>query len=88
MCVYASVHILKTAASCNFVMQSEQTLIQTKDSPPKMECGCLHGGVIENSHTHNPLSLTQLTVPVLVRVWVHILGDRWINHLFLTPSQP
>lgn len=32
VCVYASVHILKTAASCNFVMQSEQTLIQTKDS--------------------------------------------------------
>ena len=38
-----------------------------------MECGCLHGGVIENGCTRNPLALW--TVPVLVRVWVHILGD-------------
>ena len=41
--------------------------------PPKTECGCLHGGVIENGHTCNPLTLW--TVPVLVQVWVHILGD-------------
>ena len=43
--------------------------------PLKMECGCLHGGVIENGHTHNPLTLWTLSVLVHVRVWVHILGD-------------
>ena len=40
---------------------------------PKTECGCLHGRVIENGCTCNPLTLS--TVPVLVRVWVHLLGD-------------
>ena len=32
-----------------------------------MECGCLHGGVIENGRTHNPLTLW--TVPVFVHVY-------------------
>ena len=41
-------------------------------SPPKMECGCLHGEVIENGHTRNPLSLTLRTVAVRVRVWVWV----------------
>ena len=31
-------------------------------SPSKMECGCLHGGVLENGCTRNPLTLW--TVPV------------------------
>ena len=41
-----------------------------------MECGCLHGGVIENGRTRNPL--TAWTVPELVlyvQVWLHIPGD-------------
>ena len=32
-------------------------------------------GVIENGHTHNPLTRWTLPVLVHVRVWVHILGD-------------
>ena len=36
-----------------------------------MERGCLHGRVIENSQTRNPLTLCS----VHVRVWVYILGD-------------
>ena len=42
-------------------------------NPPKTECDCLHGGVIENVRTRKPLTLW--TVPVPVLVWVHILGD-------------
>ena len=42
------------------------------ETPPKTECGCLHGGIkIENGRTRNPLTLWT----VHVRVWVHILGD-------------
>ena len=43
--------------------------------PLKMEGGCIHGGVIENSHTRNPLTLWTVSLLVRVRVWVHILGD-------------
>ena len=39
--------------------------------PPKTECDCLHGGVIEKGRTRNPLTLC--SVPV--HVWVHIPGD-------------
>ena len=30
--------------------------------PPKTECGCLHGGVLENGRTRNPLTLWILLV--------------------------
>ena len=40
-----------------------------------MECGCLHGGVIKNGHTRNPLTLCSVHVLVHVQVWVHIAGD-------------
>ena len=43
--------------------------------PPKSECGCLHGGVIENGRIRNPLTLCSVPVLVPVQVWVHILGD-------------
>ena len=43
--------------------------------PPKAECGCLLGGVIENGRTGNPLTLWTAPVLVPVWVWVHILGD-------------
>ena len=42
--------------------------LHTRSSPTKTECSCLHGGVIGNGRTRNP-------VPVPVRVWVHIPGD-------------
>ena len=32
-----------------------------------------NGGVIENGHTRNPLTIC--SVPALVQVWVHIPGD-------------
>ena len=40
-----------------------------------MECGCLHGGVIENGHARNPLTLCSVPALVHVQVWVHIPGD-------------
>ena len=49
--------------------------------PPKMECGCLHGGVIENGRTPNPLILWTVPVLVHVRVWGHILGNPQSVHL-------
>ena len=36
-------------------------------SPPKTECGCLRGVVIENGYTRNPLTLR--TIPVLVHMY-------------------
>ena len=45
----------------------------SKHCPPKTECGCLHGGVTENGHTHHPLTLR--SVAVVVTVWVPIPGD-------------
>ena len=54
-----------------------------KKNPLKTECGCLHGGVIENGHACNPLTLC--SVPVLVhvhvQVWVHTPGDPQIVQL-------
>ena len=44
-------------------------------SPPKTECDCLHGGVIENGCTHNPLTLCSVPALIHVQVCVHILGD-------------
>ena len=35
----------------------------------------IHGGVIENGRTRNPLTLRTVPTLVLVRVWVQILGD-------------
>ena len=32
--------------------------LETERNPPKTECGCLHGGVIENGRTRNPLLYT------------------------------
>ena len=43
--------------------------------PPKMECGCLQGGVIGNGRTRNLLALCSVPVLVHVQVWVHIPGD-------------
>ena len=43
--------------------------------PPKTECGCLYGGVIENGLTHNPLTLCSVPVLVHVQVWLHMPGD-------------
>ena len=40
-----------------------------------MECGFVHGGVIENGRAHNPLTLCSVPVLVHVQVWVHIPGD-------------
>ena len=34
-----------------------------------MECGCLHGGVIENGRAHNPLTLCSVPALVHVQVW-------------------
>ena len=48
-----------------------------KNLPKKMEHGCLHGEVIENGSTHNPITLW--TEPVRVQVWVHILGEECYN---------
>ena len=42
---------------------------------PKTECNYLHGGVIENGCTRNPLTLRTAPMLILVRVWVQILGD-------------
>ena len=44
-------------------------------NPLKMECGCLHGGIIENGRTSNPLTLCSASALVHVRVWVHLPGD-------------
>ena len=44
--------------------------------PPKMECGCLHGDLIENGRACNPLTLCSVPVLVHVQVLVHIPGDR------------
>ena len=41
----------------------------------KTKCGCLHGRVIENGHTHDRLTLWTVRVCVHVCVWVHILCD-------------
>ena len=53
------------------IIHTLHSLTHTHRVPPKMQCGCLHGGAIENGRTRNPLTLW--TAPV--RVWVHILGD-------------
>ena len=39
----------------------------------KHSAGCLHGRVIENDCTCNPLTLCSVCVLVHVQVWVHIL---------------
>ena len=56
-----------------FVWPSYQYMYLSK-YPSKMECSYLHGGVIENGHTRNPLTLRTVPVLVHVRLWVHILG--------------
>ena len=43
--------------------------------PPKMECDCLHGEVIENGRARNPLTLCSVPTLVHVQVWVHKPGD-------------
>ena len=43
------------------------------DNPP--ECGYLHGRVLENVRTRDPLTLCSVHVLVQVQVWVHIPGD-------------
>ena len=64
--VHVQVHILGDHQSVQLRNTTTTTWI-----PPKMERGCLHGGVIENGRTRN--SLTLCSVPV--QVWVHIAGD-------------
>ena len=41
----------------------------------RQECGCLHGGVIENGRTHQSLTLCSVPVLVHVGVWMFIPGD-------------
>ena len=44
--------------------------------PPKTECGCLHGGVIEKSYRTHPSHPMQCTCTcTLVQVWMHIPSD-------------
>ena len=43
--------------------------------PPETECGCIHGGVIENGRACNALTLCSVPVLVHVQVWVHIPGN-------------
>ena len=50
-------------------------MIEIQVSLRRWECGCLHGGVIENGCSRNPLTLCSVPVLVHVHVWVHILGD-------------
>ena len=54
-----------------------KAMSSTDAYPPKTECGCLHGGVTENGHARNPLTLCSapLYLHVHVQVWVHIPGD-------------
>ena len=47
-----------------------------------MECGCLHGRVIENGCTRNPLTLS--TVPVIV---LYCIGKRNISQSFQINSE-
>ena len=42
---------------CHMGYTSKSVAIWLVMIPPKSECGCLHGGVIENGRTHNPLIL-------------------------------
>ena len=55
-------------------MEAEETR-NTTGGPPKTEGGYLHGGVIENGRTRNPLTLCSVPALVHVLVWVHIPGD-------------
>ena len=43
-------------------------------NPPKTECDCLHGGVIENGRACNPLTLCSVPALFFVQVWVHTPG--------------
>ena len=52
-----------------------KTLITLCLGPPKTECGCIHGGVIENGRARNTLTLWTVPVLIHVRVWVHTLVD-------------
>ena len=44
-------------------------------TPPKTECSCLHGRVIENGRARNPLTLCSVPELVHVQACVHIPGD-------------
>ena len=72
-----TVSVLYVLLFCSFAETCERAISKNNcisGCPAlKMECGCLHAGVTENGRTGNPLALC--SVPVLVQVWVHILGD-------------
>ena len=59
----------------------EVVFLTHMEHPLKTECGCLHGGVIENSRARNPLTLCSVHAIVHVQVWVHIPGDPQSVHL-------
>ena len=60
------VSLLEMKRSFLFCIVMSEYYRHRRKFPLKTECGCLHGGVIVNGRTLNPLALS--SVPVLVHV--------------------